>query len=103
MAKDVLDLLTSCGAWIDPNLISLIPGKSTECSTSASRRKRRNRRGKNNTPIDEDARDHSEILKSTAGMDGDDEEDEFATLGQPRILLKRASHVKDDSDDEEDI
>jgi len=39
MANDVIDLLRSCNAWIDPNLIALVPGGIKE-GDSESKRKR---------------------------------------------------------------
>ena len=37
MAKDMIDLLRSCNAWVDPNLLALCP----ESANQGSKRKRR--------------------------------------------------------------
>jgi hypothetical protein len=42
MAKDMVDLLRSCNAWVDPNLIALIPGGIKQ-GDGESKRKRRKR------------------------------------------------------------
>lgn len=86
MAQDVVDLLTSCRAWVDPNLIALVPGSG---EASLSKRKKRKRSKKK----------PDETGKINAVLT--DEENEFEILDTNRIVLKRAEHVKDESDDEE--
>jgi superfamily II DNA/RNA helicase len=94
MAKDVIDLLKSSNSWIDPNLIALVPGGVEGCD---SKRKRRRR----NKEVEQDQPDNSEDLKTAVLDMGENSDDnDFASLGQNRIVLKRASHVKDDSDGE---
>ena len=39
MAKDVVDLLTSCGAWIDPNLKALLGGSDNASLPKSRKRK----------------------------------------------------------------
>mmetsp|Transcript_23996 Transcript_23996/g.66495 ORF Transcript_23996/g.66495 Transcript_23996/m.66495 type:complete len:653 (-) Transcript_23996:199-2157(-) len=106
MAKDVLELLRSCNAWVDPNLIALLPEDAKQ-DTGDSKRKRR-KRGKNANDEGEalDAKSSAAKKKKPDVDDSnimDDSEDEFAHLAPNRIVLKRASHVPDsDSEDESD-
>eukprot|EP00536_Pseudo-nitzschia_multiseries_P016400 jgi/Psemu1/221226/e_gw1.1102.29.1 len=118
MAKDVVELLRSCNAWVDPNLIALLPADAKQ-DTGDSKRKRR-KRGKNSNedgdPIDKNASsakkkktdaDVSSAKKNKSDADDShvmqDSEDEFAHLAPNRIVLKRASHVRvEDSDSEDD-
>ena len=88
MAKDVVDLLKSSNSWIDPNLIALVPGGVEGCD---SKRKRRRR----NKEIEPQCNISIDVKTEELDIDN-----EFASLGQNRIVLKRASHVKDDSDSE---
>lgn len=89
MASDVVELLNSCSAWVDPNLVALIPGSSDASSTS--KRKRR----KKIKPSDDDQ--FPETKTETKQSDSDDE---FESLGKKQIVLTKASHVKDNSDSE---
>jgi hypothetical protein len=85
MAKDVVDLLTSCGAWIDPNLKALLDGNDKASLPKSRKRKQ--------------MKEQVEASKKV-NLSSDNEEDEFSMLDSKRIVLKRAEHVKEDSDDE---
>jgi len=97
MASDVIDLLRSCNAWVDPNLMALVPG-STNQGEGISKRKRR-KRDKSNTNGSDAIGDNSPNAKKMKNSDADggdvmeDSEDEFPDLVPNRIVLKRASHV----------
>lgn len=104
MASDVVELLKNSNAWVDPNLIALIPGK-VKHNCGESKRKKRKRDGNNSespelsvdTKISDSKKENE--LKTIA----DSEDDEFADQLNPnRIMFKRASHVTLDSDTEED-
>ena len=41
MAKDMVDLLRSCNAWVDPNLVALIPGGDKQGGGESKRKKRK--------------------------------------------------------------
>lgn len=90
MASSVIELLKACNAWVDPNLLALAEeGKPTGKKSTHNDSKKRKR--KPNTADD------------VGGKDNDDgsDNDQFAFLG--RSVLKRASHVSDAEDSEDDI
>ena len=85
LAKDILSLLQANNAWIDPNLMELAGddgGKKTK-------RKKVNK----------------EVVEKEPSANADNEEDwddgQFPSLNPNRIVLKRASHVSDASDDDD--
>ena len=87
----MIDLLRSTGAWIDPNLIELIPKDSKSKEHEDTNESRRKRRKKNKEAIENATSDQSE----------NSDVDEFESLGPNQIVLQRASHVAVDSSDEE--
>jgi len=91
LAKSLIDLLRSTGAWIDPNLIELIPKDSKSKEHEDTNESRRKRRKKNKEAIENATSDQSE----------NSDVDEFESLGPNQIVLQRASHVAVDSSDEE--
>ena len=97
MAPDLIDLLKSSGAWIDPNLLALVPGGTQGNET---KRKKRRRHIKSDEAIAGAAT--SEKTNNDEGENGEDI-DEFSQLFGNRIVLKRAPHVSDfeDSSSEE--
>ena len=100
MAKDVVELLRSCNAYVDPNLLSLVPAKDRINDEPSSRSKRRRRNAKKEAV--EKPKHNNERTESN---DFDSDEEEFASLQMNRIVLKRASHVSDaesDSDSDND-
>jgi len=107
MANDVVELLRSCNAWVDPNLIALVP-KDSKQSDGESKRKRRKRNKKTSDEGETVDTNTSNAKKKKPNVDDiqvaeDSEEDEFAHLAPNRIVLKRASHVADsDSGDDSD-
>ena len=98
MAKDVIELLRSCNAHVDPNLLALVPaGKDHSSDGMSSRAKRRRKNKENAVKVEEAKKNDMKCLGS--------DEDEFASLQHNRIVLKRASHVSDaesDSDVDKD-
>lgn len=93
MASDVVELLNSCSAWVDPNLVALIPGSSDASSTS----KRKKRKKIKPSDVDHSPETKAETKTETKQSDSDDE---FESLGKKQIVLTKASHVKDNSDSE---
>lgn len=93
LARDMVELLRSTGAWIDPNLIELIPKDSKsedhEGGNNESRRKRRKRNKEARVDVSSQQCENSDI------------DDEFESLGHNKVVLQRASHVAFDSSDEE--
>ncbi|KAL7542151.1 hypothetical protein ACHAWF_007100 [Thalassiosira exigua] len=93
MADSVVDLLNSCKAWVDPNLLALTK-KTDSQSRSTNKSQRKRKRSNNNSPKDS--------YHKASDQDGESDVDQFSFLGQS--VLKRASHVSDaeDSDDDAD-
>jgi len=91
MAKDVIKLLKNCDAFVDPNLLLLVPEQDRALiGETQQKRKRRRRNERQNLET-------TEPLADTYNFDSD--EQEFAALKSNRIILKRASHVSEaDSD-----
>ena len=104
MAPDLIDLLKSSGAWIDPNLLALVPGAGTQ-GNETKRKKRRRKSTSSHTKSDEAIAGAatSEKQYNDEGENGEDI-DEFSQLFGNRIVLKRAPHVSDfeDSSSEEE-
>jgi hypothetical protein len=95
MASSVVDLLKTCRAWVDPNLIALAEEVNTSAAHRLSRDGKKRKRENESTDIG-----------GKAGEDGDDSDsdnDRFSFLG--KSVLKRAGHVSaaEDSDDDESI
>lgn len=106
MANDVVELLRSCNAWVDSNLIALVP-KDSKQSDGESKRKRRKRNKKTSDEGETVDTNTSNAKKKKPNVNdtqvAEDSEDEFAHLAPNRIVLKRASHVVDsDSGDDSD-
>jgi len=97
MAKDVIDLLKSSNSWIDQNLISLVPGGVDGCESKRKKRRKDKNEDIQEPSINEDAKVEDAKVDEIQVGNGDSD-DEFAFLVQNRIVLERASHVKDDSD-----
>lgn len=95
MASSVVDLLKTCRAWVDPNLIAL----AEEIKTSAHRLSRdgQKKRKRENEPTDIAGKN------GETQDDDDSDNDRFSFLG--KSVLKRAGHVSaaEDSDDDESI
>lgn len=90
MADSVIELLWSCKATVDPNLLALSSNNKPDAAKSTKRRKRKAKV----MPERED--------KAVDDDDDDDEasdKDDFRFLG--RSVLKRAEHVSDAEDDSE--
>lgn len=118
MAKDLIQLLHFCNAWIDPNLISLVPADQKESLSSIlgeqgeSKRQQRKRINDNKRKLrqlkedDEEGKDDYEASKrmkrdkdqvnDIAYMgnpsSSSDDEKEFAHLGKPPAFLKKATN-----------
>ena len=101
MARDVLELLQSCNAWIDPNLKALAAGSDNNVDKKGTKRRRKQSRciNVNSENFDKLVSSSSNSKKSSAteGLDYPkrDDEDEFDYLGTKKIVLQRASHVSD--------
>jgi ATP-dependent RNA helicase DDX5/DBP2 len=85
MAKDVLALLRDSKAWLDPNLLEL-----TGEGEGGKRSKRK--------------KDTATPVEKAPGEENEDDWDDgqFTSLNPSRIVLKRASHVSDASEDDDD-
>lgn len=84
MADALIQLLMSCNADVDPNLLALSSSNKLDNQKSAKNRKRKS------VAMSE---------KDKRAEDNDDSEDEFPFLGKSNVL-KRASHVSDAEDSE---
>ncbi len=89
MAPSVVQLLQASNAWVDPNLVALtIERKSPDKNYTNNDSKKRKR--KQNAADDMGGETHAD----------ESDNDQFAFLG--RSVLKRASHVSDAEDSEDD-
>lgn len=95
MAKDVLAMLESSNAWIDPNLVELVGTDSR-----AKKKQRRQRDDKRQTNANEKAKASSNEKEADSDDDWDD--GKFANLNANRIVLQRAGHVSEASESESD-
>eukprot|EP00985_Skeletonema_marinoi_P033060 scaffold40351_cov117-Skeletonema_marinoi.AAC.1 len=88
MADSVIELLRSCKATVDPNLLALSSSNKPDAAKSTKRRKRK-------------ANAMSEETENKAVEEDDEssDKDDFPFLG--KSVLKRASHVSDAEDDSE--
>ena len=88
LGSSVVELLKACNAWVDPNLIALIDEKKSPDKMSANGDSKKRKRKQN-------------VEDSVGGTGNGDESDndQFAFLG--RSVLKRASHVSDAEDSED--
>ena len=95
MASSVVDLLKTCRAWVDPNLIALAEEVNTSAAHRLSRDGKKRKRENESTDIGGKAGED--------GHDSDSDNDRFSFLG--KSVLKRAGHVSaaEDSDDDESI
>lgn len=89
MASSVLELLKACNAWVDPNLLALIDEKKSPDKMSANGDSKKRKRKQN-----------VEDGVGGTGHGDESDNDQFAFLG--RSVLKRASHVSDAEDSEDD-
>ena len=87
MADSVIELLRSCKATVDPNLLALSSSNKPDAAKSTKRRKRK-----------ANAMSETEN-KAVEEDDEEDDKDDFPFLG--KSVLKRASHVSDAEDDSE--
>jgi hypothetical protein len=98
MAKDVIQLLSKTSAWVDPNLIALLPRDEKGTVEEGGSRRKRRKRGKaalDKTKINEEAKQQG----ADSNEDGLRSDDEFASLAHNRIVLQRASNVSDEDSD----
>lgn len=93
MAKDVVALLESSKAWIDPNLAELV-----DSETRPKKKQRRNREDEKPQATREEKARALPAENEAADNDDDWDDGQFANLSGNRIVLKRASHVSDASD-----
>jgi superfamily II DNA/RNA helicase len=94
MAGSVVELLETCHAWVDPNLIAL-----TEESKSSANRSTKD--GQRKRKWENESSDTSGRTGKTEGdVDSDNDDGQFSFLG--KTTLKRASHVSDAEDSDDD-
>ncbi len=91
MADSVIELLRSCKAAVDPNLLALSSNNKPDNAKSTKRRKRKAKA----VPETEDKAAADDVDDDEASDTSD--KDDFRFLG--RSALKRASHVSDAEDD----
>jgi superfamily II DNA/RNA helicase len=93
MAGSVVDLLKTSHAWVDPNLIALTEeiGSSSNRSNKDGRKKRKRETKSTDTA--------GRMGGKTEG-DVDSDNDQFSFLG--KSILKRAGHVSDAEDSDDD-
>jgi len=94
MVDSVIELLRLCKANVDPNLLALTSTKSDASSCKKRKRKKNASAEVGTSSINADHTDTDEDCGS--------DNDQFAFLGVNKIALKRASHVSDAEDSEED-
>ena len=118
MARDVFELLRSCNAWIDPNLVALVGDNKNgggggsgdteelEYNNGKKKRKRRSVDGRKGSVGGEAGEG---VGTDEVGQEEEYDDGEFASIGTNRIVLQRASHVSDasesdaDDDDDDDV
>lgn len=99
LAKDMIGILRSTDAWVDPNLIELIPAQERREENNDMNFSRRKRR-KTKQSVVESTSSVNNCNKETQGLSSDTDDD-FAGLCENRITLQRASHVPLNSSDDE--
>jgi superfamily II DNA/RNA helicase len=110
MASDLVQLLEASNAWVDPNLRALVVETDKQANDAAGQKtKRRDKSGTTTKTESRRSKKRKRVDNGTKGGGNDashddnlDEEDEFANLSANRIVLKRASHVSDASEDEDE-
>ena len=104
MAKDVVQLLQSCDAWVDPNLLDL----AKESSNKKIKKKHEVICKKEDKKKDDGSKKESAIaLNADSEHQNSDywvcDNEQFSSLVGNKIVLKRASYVSDaDTEDESD-
>ncbi|KAL3781146.1 hypothetical protein ACHAW5_002412 [Stephanodiscus triporus] len=95
MAGSIVELLETCHAWVDPNLIALTEESKSSANRSTKDGQRKRKRGIKSSD------DTGRTGKTEGDVDSDNDDGQFSFLG--KTTLKRASHVSDaeDSDDDE--
>lgn len=101
MANDLVSLLHSTGAWVDPNLRELVKDDdgNTDGEFSAKKKRRRSQKKKviEADPGPSEEKDKGE-RNTEADSDDDWDDGQFANLDSNQIALKRATHVSDAED-----
>ena len=101
MANDLVSLLHSTGAWVDPNLRELVKDDDGNTDGEFSAKKKRRRRQKKKVieadPGLSEEKDNGE-RNTEADSDDDWDDGQFANLDSNQIVLKRATHVSDAED-----
>ena len=105
LANDMIHLLKSSQQWLDPNLVSL----AQEDNSRSQKKKSWNKAvgdnvAKKPSPYRDDVELHAKTKTDPrkASNDDDDEDDEdYPSLALDRIVLRRASHISDASDENE--
>ena len=114
MAADMVQLLEANNAWVDPNLRALVTTddqKKNNKTISKNESRGDQNRSEKKKIAKEEHRKAAKLLSETKSDSGsslenyDDEEDiddDFKDLAPNRIVLKRATHVSDASESEDD-
>jgi ATP-dependent RNA helicase DDX5/DBP2 len=108
MASDLVELLEANKAWVDPNLRALIQESSAAAKSGKHAKSRigksfpSNQKSKKATANPTMGTQKIGSVSDSA-FEATSDEDEFAQLSATRIVLKRADHVSDASDDEESL
>lgn len=99
MANDVIQLLASSHAWIDPNLNELANNNNNSNSRQGTKKRKRQ-----STKKEESIKNKPALLVGNNSDNVEDYDDgEFSSLGSGlKISLKRASHVSDAEDSSDD-
>lgn len=92
LAADMITLLESTNAWVDPNLRALAVVKKTEKGASNE---------KNTTSSCSKNDEESKMIEANRKFENGGQDEEFMELSPNRIVLKRASHVSDASSSSE--
>ena len=100
MADSVIELLKSCGAWVDPNLLALSKDSNESSGDGTSKKSGRKRKRKSNSANVRSENKTEESEQNNMADDDGSDNDQFALLG--RSVLKRASHVSDAEDSDEE-
>jgi len=78
MASDLIELLRSCNAWVDPNLIALVPGGVKESGESKRKRRKHNKNGDEESAVDNTVHvSKKHETESITNSTDEDSEDEF--------------------------
>jgi superfamily II DNA/RNA helicase len=103
LAADLIQLLEGSNAWVDPNLRELMQPRKPRSADGHDGSKHDKRKTQRVENADREHKKEKDIGRDdSSDHDNENDEEEFAHLSGNRIVLKRAGHVSDASDDDED-